>query len=343
MRTLVGALLDPAAGFRNPHDLMQLQRDEWAQRLLAQGVQPDPQLLAVPVALGAWLRGGRRVVHMGPAVAQQLLAAPLPAQLPPLQPLAVELVLVEPMPAAEPMHLQLPGRSAQQLPALVAGWLVWNDPDAGWSAIPHLLSPAAGGAGKLDAHASAPLALDQLLRDVLAAPAQRPDLQLLLAALVALCDERVAEFRPLPRTAHRSQRRKLQRAARQPARWEHLLLAPTADSVWRIRRETARQRLPALTGPSAQPQGAAAPERPDRAPVAAHSVRPTEAVVWVAQPRAGEQVLATRTRKLGELVVDGEVVGERTSTLHAVRRPRAGHTRGTATPQLQHQLLQPAG
>jgi hypothetical protein len=343
MRTLVGSLLDPAAGFRNPHDLMHLQRADWRQRLLAQGVEPDPQLLAVPVALGAWLRGGRRVVHMGPAVAQQLLAAPLPARLPPQQPLAVELVLVEPVPAAEPMHLQLPGHSPQQLPALVAGWLVWDDPDAGWSAIPHLLSGAPGGDGKLEAHASAPLALAQLLRDVLAAPAQRPDLQLLLAALVALCDERVAEFRPMPRTAHRAQRRKLQRAARQPTRWERLLLAPTADSVWRVRREDGRGRLPAPAGTAAPLQGAAAPERPERAPVALHSVRPTEAVVWVAQPRAGEQVLAMRRRKLGELVVDGEVVGERTSTLHAVRRPRAGHTRGSGSPVPQHQLLEPAG
>jgi hypothetical protein len=343
MRTLVGVLLDPDTGFPSPRKLATLTRAAWAQQLLEQGVPPDAQLLAVPLALGAWLRCGRRVVHLGDEVAAQLAQAPLPTQLPPPQQLAAELVLHTPAVSDEPLVQRFSDGTTQEVQVLVAGWLLWHDEDAGWSALPHLLSVLPGHGPEPTAHAAAPLALDQLLADVLTAPGTRPDLQLLLAALVALCDERVAELRPLPRAAHRSQRRRLQRAARQPTRWERLMLAPTADSVWRVGRLQAPQARPGDQGSPAPAQAPAAAPGPPRAPAAPHSVREHDAVVWVAQPRPGEQVLDTRTRTLGELVVDGQVVGTRTRTLHAVRRPRAGHVRGSGAPRPRHQLLDPAG
>lgn len=346
MRTLVGVLLDPDTGFPSARELLSLTRDAWAQQLRRQGLEPDAQLLAVPLALGAWLRCGRRVVHLDAQVAAQLAQAPLPAQLPPPQQLAVELVLRTPMQAPEPLQLEQHGHH-QQLAVKVAGWLVWHDPDAGWAALPHLLSHMPHHGDDLTAHAAAPLHLEQLLQDVAAAPGLRPDLQALLAALVALCDERVAQLRPLPRAAHRSHRRKLRRAVRQPTRWERLTLAPTADRVWRVERPQAPQQAPqarpAPQGTPAPAQDPAGRSAAPRAPAAAHSVREHGAIVWVARPRDGEPVLGTRTRSLGQLVVDGQVVGERTSTLHAVRRPRAAHVRGSGSPRPRHQLLEPAG
>lgn len=332
--TLVGALFNGPHRLPPPRVLMNLSRASWAEHLRARGEAPTTQLLAVPIALGAWLREGRRVVHLSAGAVAQLSTAPVPSALPAPRPFAVELALQHSL-HVDSMRRRWRDGTVDDVPVLLAGWLVWLDADAGWSAIPHLLAADTG--GEQAAHAAAPIALQALLPDLQAHPQQ--DLRLLVAALVALCDERVAEVRRAPRGESRTQRARLQRSSRGAPRWEHLTLLPEYGAVLRAMAAQGPRPARAPAGQPAAPVGPAAA----RAAPAPHTVRPTEAIVWVLHPRPGEQVVATRTRSLGTLVVRGAEVGQRTSTLHAVRRPRAGHTRGDGAPRPRLQSLQAVG